>query len=176
MLVHVRNQTPPDLPLGIRVTSPPEERWTQTSAREDLVLRLEAELEEKILRYKLAVKDNLHLEWCWQVEPGRGGMECTILAHIWIGSSALSVQNKRHIHWKEIETISVMNNDAGVAMATHNLLLKRDPSSTDHHAYKHKMVSILASPQVARKKRFIKLKLGNIEASLPAGANPFQDS
>jgi len=73
------------------VTGPPEERWIQVSAQEDLVLRLEAELEEKVLRYKMAVKGNLHLESCWQAKPSRGGMECTILAHIQTGSSALSV-------------------------------------------------------------------------------------
>jgi len=113
----MRNQTPPDLPLSIRVTGPPEERWTQAFAQEDLVLRLETELEEKVLRYKMAVKGNLHLEWSWQAESGRGGMECTILAHIRTGSNALSVQNKRHLHWKEIETISAMNNDMGGAVA-----------------------------------------------------------
>ncbi len=73
-------------------------------------------------------------------------MECTILAHIRTGSSAFSVQNKRHLHWKEIETISAMNNDMGGAMAAHNLLLKKDPSSTNHLDYKHRMASILASP------------------------------
>ncbi len=108
ILVHARNQTLSDLPLSIRVTGPPEERWTHTSAQEDLILRLEAELEEKVLRYKLAVRSNLHLEWSWQAEPGRGGMECTILAHVRTGSSALSVQNKRHLHWKELESISTV--------------------------------------------------------------------
>jgi hypothetical protein len=136
---------------------------------------LEAELEEKVLKYKMAVKGNLHLEWSWQAEPGRGGMECTILAHIRTGSSALNVQNKRHLHWKEIGTISAMNNDTGGAVAAHNLLLKRDPSNTEHFEHKQKMASILASPQAARKKRFVKLELGSLEASLPAGANPFQD-
>jgi hypothetical protein len=100
-------------------------------------------------------------------------MECTILAHIRTGSSALSVQNKRHLHWKEIGTIPAMNNDAGGAMAAHNLLLKRDPLSTEHLVHKQKMASILASPQAARKKRFVKLELGSLEASLSAGANPF---
>ncbi|CAK9272349.1 unnamed protein product [Sphagnum jensenii] len=69
-----------------------------------------------------------------------------------------------------------MNNDTGGAVAAHNLLLKRDPSSTEHLVYKYRMASILASPQAARKKRFIKLELGSVEASLPAGANPFQYS
>jgi hypothetical protein len=175
ILVHVRNQTPPDLPLSIRVTGPPEERWTHTSAQEDLILRLEAELEEKVLRYKLAERGNLHLEWSWQAEPGRGGMECTILAHIRTGSSALNVQNKWHLHWKEIGSISAMNNDAGGTVAAHNLLLKRDPSNTEHLVHKQKMASILASPQAARKKRFVKLELGSFEDNLPTGNNLFQD-
>ncbi len=41
--------------------------------------------------------------------------------------------------------------------------------------HKQKMASILASPQAARKKRFVKLELGSLEASLSTGANPFQD-
>jgi hypothetical protein len=175
ILVHARNQTPSDLPFSIRVKGPPEERWTQASAQEDLILRLEAELEEKVLRYKLAVRGKLHLEWSSQAEPGRGGMECTILAHIRTSSSALSVQNKRHLHWEEIRTNSVMNNDMGGAVAAHNLLLKRDPSSMEHLVHKQKMASILASPQAARKKRFVKLEWGNLEDCFPMGANPFQD-
>ncbi len=59
----MRNQVPSDLPFSIRVVGPPEERWTEASIQEDLVLCLEAELEEKILRYKLVVKDHLHLKW-----------------------------------------------------------------------------------------------------------------
>jgi hypothetical protein len=69
-----------------------------------------------------------------------------------------------------------MNNDTWGEVAAHNLLLKRDPSSIEHLIYKHRMASILASPQAAKKKRFIKLELGSVEASLPAGANPFQYS
>ncbi len=65
ILVHAWNQTPPDLALSIRVTGPLEERWTQAFAQEDLILRSEAELEEKVLRYKLAVRGKLHLEWSW---------------------------------------------------------------------------------------------------------------
>ncbi len=169
ILLHARNQTPLDLPFSIQLTGPLEERWTQTSAQEDLILRLETKLEEKVLRYKMAVKSNLHLEWSWQAEPGRGGMECSILAHIRTGSSALSVQNKWHLHWKEIGSISTMNNDAGGVVAAHNLLLNRDPSSTEHLIHKQKMASILASPQAAGKKRFVKLELGSLEASLTLG-------
>ncbi|CAM6059113.1 unnamed protein product [Sphagnum tenellum] len=64
-----------------------------------------------------------------------------------------------------------MNNDTGGAVAVHNLLFKRDPSSTEHLVHKQKMASILAS----RKKRFVNLELGSLEATLPAGANPYQD-
>ncbi len=56
ILVHARNQIPLDLPLSINVAGPLEERWTQASTQEDLILRLEADLEEKILMYKLVVK------------------------------------------------------------------------------------------------------------------------
>jgi hypothetical protein len=45
----------------------------------------------------------------------------------------------------------------------------------EHLVHKQKMASILASPQVAKKKRFVKLEWGSLEASLPTGANPFQD-
>jgi hypothetical protein len=68
-----------------------------------------------------------------------------------------------------------MNNDIGGMVAAHNLLLKRDPPSTEHLVHKQNMASILASPQVVRKKSFVKLELGSLEASLLAGANPFQD-
>jgi hypothetical protein len=101
-------------------------------------------------------------------------MECTILAHIRTGSSALSVQNKRHLHWKEIGSISTMNNDAGGAVVAHNLLLERDPSNAEHLVHKQKMASILASPQAARKKRFVKLELGSLEDNLPTGNSLFQ--
>ncbi len=173
ILVHVKNQSLPDLPLSIRITGPPEERWSQSSAQKDLILRIEVELDKKVLRYKLAIKDNIHLEWCWQVEPGKGGMECTILAHIWTGP-AFSIQNKRHLHWKDIEAILDMNNEVGAAVMAHSLLLKRDPPSTNHHTYKQKVASKLASSQAARKKRFVRLEWGSAEANPPEGANPFQ--
>jgi hypothetical protein len=67
-----------------------------------------------------------------------------------------------------------MNNDMGGAIAAHNLLFKRDHSCTEHLVHRQKLASILASPQTARKKRFVKLELGSLEANPPAGANPFQ--
>jgi hypothetical protein len=155
------------------VANPPKERWTQAFAQADLVLRLEAELEEKILKYKLAVRECLHLEWSWQVEPGRGGMVCTILAHIHTRTSAISIQNKRHLHWKETDSITIMNNEAEFATEAYDLLLKNGPSCIDHQTYKHRMASTLASLQAARKRRYIRLDLGSVESNLTAEANPF---
>jgi hypothetical protein len=100
-------------------------------------------------------------------------MECTILAHIWTGPE-LSIQNKKHLHWKDIESISELNNEVGAAVTAHSLVLKRDPSSSDHHTHKQKVASLLASPQAARKKRFVRLEWGSEKANPPAGANPFQ--
>lgn len=82
ILVHSRNQAPPNLPLNIKIMGSTEEQWTQNSALLDLTQRLETELEEKVLRYKLTLKDRLSFEWSWQEELSRGRMECTILAHI----------------------------------------------------------------------------------------------
>jgi len=175
ILLHARNQLLPDLPLSMRITGPPEDRWTQNSAQTDLTLRLEAELEKKVLRYKMAIRENLHLEWCWREEPRKGGLECTILAHIRT-SPALSIQNKRHLHWKDIESITDLNNEAGAVATAHSLLLKRDPPNPEHHTHKQKIASLLASPQAAGKKRFRRLEWGNEEANPPTGANPFQTS
>jgi hypothetical protein len=61
-LVHSKNQALPSLPLSIRITGPAEAEWTPSSAWADLIQRLELELEEKILRYKLSIKDQPQLE------------------------------------------------------------------------------------------------------------------
>jgi len=93
-LVHSKNQALPSLPLSIRITGPAEatkEEWSPSSAWADLIQRIELELEEKILRFKLSITERPQLEWTWQEELSRGGMECTILAYIDMGSSALSV-------------------------------------------------------------------------------------
>ncbi|CAK9856052.1 unnamed protein product [Sphagnum jensenii] len=76
-------------------------------------------------------------------------MECTILAHIDIGSSALSVQNKRHLHWKALERIPSMNNEIEFAIAAHNLLRKMDAGDTNRQVHKNHAANILASPQAA---------------------------
>ncbi|CAM6035423.1 unnamed protein product [Sphagnum compactum] len=47
ILVHSRNQAPPNLPLNIRTMGSSEVEWTHDSALADLTQRLETELEEK---------------------------------------------------------------------------------------------------------------------------------
>ncbi|CAM6000527.1 unnamed protein product [Sphagnum balticum] len=162
-LVYSRNNTPPSLPLNIRITGSSEAEWTQDSALADLAQRIETELEEKVLRYNLNLKDRLTLEWSWQEDLNRGGMECTILAQISTGTSAISVQNKRHLHWKTPESMPSMNNDVEFAGPAHNLLLKSGPESTDRQAHKNMSANLQASPQAVRKKRYIKLDLTQLE-------------
>lgn len=178
-LVQSRNQTPPNLPLCFRITGPTkavETEWTQDSARADLIQRLELGLEENILRYKWSIREHLHLEWNWQEEKSRGGMDCTILAHIETGNSALSTRNKRHLHWKVLDPAQEMNNDIEFATPAHNLLRKTDTGNTVRQAHRNSSASLLASPQAARKKRFTKLDLTlmiasrqNTNATTPTG-------
>jgi len=121
-------------------------------------------LEEKILWFKFSLIDQPQLEWVWSEELSRGGMECTILAYIDTGSSALSVQNKRHLQWKVLDHIPSMNNEVEFAASTHNLLRKSDGENSTCQAHKNRSASMLASPQAARKKRFTKLDLTHLMA------------
>ncbi len=102
-LVFSKNQARPSLPLSMRITGPTKAVWTQNTAWADFTQCLETELEEKVLRYKLTIKMHPQLEWSWLKEPSRGGTKCTILAHIDSGTSALSIQNKCHLHWKVLD-------------------------------------------------------------------------
>jgi hypothetical protein len=174
-LVHSKNQAPPSLPLNIRFMGPTEAaeaKWSPSSAWLDLIQRIELELEEKILKYKFSINEQPQLEWTWQDEPSRGGMECTILAHIGTSSNALSIQNKRHLHWKALEHILSMNNEIEFATAAHNLLRKMDARDTNQQAHKNRAISILASPQAARKKRFTKLDLAIMLSPQKASIGP----
>jgi hypothetical protein len=65
---------------------------------DELIQHIAIGLEENVVRHKLLLKDQLSLEWSWQEELSRGGSECTILAHIPIGSNLVSIQNKKHLH------------------------------------------------------------------------------
>jgi hypothetical protein len=116
----------------MRITGSTEVTWIQDSAWADLTQRLEVELEEKVLRYRLMVKDRPQLEWSWQKESSRGETKCTILAHIDSGSSALSIQNKRHLHWKALDSTQGMNNKMEFLAPAHNLFMKTEVAISKH--------------------------------------------
>jgi hypothetical protein len=63
ILVHSKSQEKPSLLASIRITGPAGAEWNCESAWADLTQRLKMELEEKILRYKLSLKDRPKLEW-----------------------------------------------------------------------------------------------------------------
>ncbi|CAM6055883.1 unnamed protein product [Sphagnum tenellum] len=155
---------------------PGAQSWRQTTAntakRADFIQRLELELEENILRFKWCIKDQPHLEWSWQEEKNRGGMDCTIVVHIDTGTSALSTQNKRHLHWKVLDPTQEMNNDMEFSTSAHNLLRKTDTGNSTSQAHRNKSASLLASPQAARKKRFTKLDLALMTARLLGSIGP----
>jgi hypothetical protein len=98
VLIHSRNQALPNLPIGIRITGDGREDWSSKPAMDELIQHIAIGLEENVVRHKLLLKDQLSLEWSWQEELSRGGSECTILAHIPIGSNLVSIQNKKHLH------------------------------------------------------------------------------
>ncbi len=132
-LVQCRNQSLPNLPLNFRISGPTEAtetEWTQETTRANLTQRLELELKENILRFKWCIKEQFHLEWSWQEEKNKGGMDCTILVHIDTGTSALNTQNKRHLHWKTLDPTQEMNNDLEFATPAHNLLRKTDTGNS----------------------------------------------
>ncbi|CAK9200724.1 unnamed protein product [Sphagnum troendelagicum] len=177
ILVNVKNNELPNLPLHIRCMSASEEEWTPMSALEDLTRSVESELEEKILGFSLSLKERLALEWSWQEDQAKGGWECTILAHINTGQSGISAQKRRNLHWRTLESISGMTNDVVFAGPTHCLLLKTSPANSDRQAHKSSSASLLASPQAARKKkRYVKLDLSTLVPSNTADlfqASPF---
>jgi hypothetical protein len=145
-----------------------EEEWTLASALEDLTRNIEAELEERILRFRLSLKGRLTLEWSWQEDHAKGGWECTILAHISTGLSGVNAQKKKNLHWRPLESIKSMNNDVVFAGPAHGLLLKTGTASTDRQTRKSTSASLLASPQAARKKkRYVKLDLSTLVPSNP---------
>ncbi|CAK9222857.1 unnamed protein product [Sphagnum troendelagicum] len=169
IVVHSKSLARPSLSTSIRITGPAEAEWSHNSAWADLTQRHEVELEEKVFRYKLSLKDRPKLEWSWQEVPNREGVECTILAHIDTGTSALSIQNKRHLHWKALELILGMNNDTEFAAPAHSLLMKAELESSTHQESKNRATSIQASPQAAHKKRFTKLDISTVATTRSDG-------
>jgi hypothetical protein len=94
MLMHSKMDTLSSLSLSIRYTGPADE---PNAAWADLIHRLEVEFEEQILRFKLNISEKPQLEWSWQDELSRGGMECTILVYIHTGVKGVSVQKRKYL-------------------------------------------------------------------------------
>jgi len=63
LLIFAKNNALPGLPLSIRITGSSEEEWTHASALKDITRSIELELEDKILKFSLNLKDCLSLEW-----------------------------------------------------------------------------------------------------------------
>lgn len=131
ILVNVKSNDSPSLPLHLRCIWTPKEEWTPMSALADLTRNVEAELEGKIFRFSLNLKGCLALEWSWQEDHVKGAWECMILAHISTGLSAISAQKKKNLHWRMPESMPSMNNDVIFSSPAHSLLLKTGPASTD---------------------------------------------
>jgi hypothetical protein len=75
MLMHSKMHTLSSLPLSIRYTrlaDEPEAEWTPNATWTDLIHRIQVELEEQILRFKLNISERPQLEWSWQDELSRG--------------------------------------------------------------------------------------------------------
>jgi hypothetical protein len=106
-------------------------------------------------------------------EPSRGGTECTILVHIDSGTSALSIQNKHHLHWKVLDGKQGMSNEIEFSAPAHNLLLKTRAVHSEHQENKNRSASIQASPQAARKKRYTKLNFATLASPRANGDEDF---
>jgi hypothetical protein len=65
---------------------------------EELIQHIATGLKENVFRHKLLLKDQLSLKWSWQEKPNKGGIKCTILAHIPTDSNLVNIQNKKHLH------------------------------------------------------------------------------
>jgi len=90
----------------------------------------------------------------------RGGMECTILVHIHTRAKGVSVQKRKHLHWKALEQTLNLDNEVAFAAPAHNLLMRSGEEDSTRQALKNRWASLRASPQAVRKKkRFTKLDM-----------------
>jgi hypothetical protein len=113
------------------------------------------------------LKDWPKLEWSWQEEASKGGTECTILAHIDTANSALSIQNKHHLHWNALDSTLGLSNEVEFLAPAHNLLMKTEVDNSAWQESKNRSTNIQASPQAARKKRFTKLNFTMLTSLRP---------
>ncbi|CAM6056899.1 unnamed protein product [Sphagnum tenellum] len=172
--MHSKPHTLPNLPLSIRYVGlaiEPEAEWTPNTAWADLIHQVELKLEEQILRFKFTISERPQLEWSWQEALSRGGMECTILVPIHTGEKGVSVQKRKHLHWKALEQTLNLDNEVTFAAPTHNLLMRSSEEDLTRQALRNRWASLRASPQAAiKKKRFTRLDMTimmNPETSSP---------
>ncbi|CAM6027952.1 unnamed protein product [Sphagnum balticum] len=184
VLMHSKPHSLPNLPLSIRHVGPaiePEAEWTPDAAWADLIHQVELELEEQILRFKFTNSERPQLEWSWQETLSRGGMECTMLVHIHTGARGVSVQKKKHLHWKALEQTLSLDNEVAFATPAHNLLMRSGEEDSTRQAIRNRWASLRASPHVARKKkRFTRLDMSILmnpgtSSPDPAQGEPLED-
>jgi len=81
------------------------------------------------------------------------------------GTNALSIQNKRHLHWKVLDGKMGMGNEMEFSAPAHSLLMKTEAVQSEHQENKNRSASFQASPQAARKKRYTKLNFATLASS-----------
>jgi hypothetical protein len=57
VLIHSKNQTHPNLLIGIRIIRDEGEEWSSKLAMDELIQHIATGLEENVLRHKLLLKD-----------------------------------------------------------------------------------------------------------------------
>jgi len=164
VLIHSKNHALPSLPVGLRIVAEEEEDWSSQLAMGELIKHVATGLEENVFRHQLPLKEALHIEWSWREEPNKGSSECTILAHVPTGTNPINIQNKKHLHWKALDAIFVMNNNVESVALAHNLLQKKGNEGGDRQSHKNMTSNAMASPQAARKKHFTPLDLERSQA------------
>ncbi|CAK9263347.1 unnamed protein product [Sphagnum jensenii] len=85
------------------------------------------------------------------------GSDCPKAQNTDSGTSALSIQNKRHLHWKVLDVKTSMGNEMEFSAPAHSLLMKTEAVQSKHQETKNRTANFQASPQAARKKRYTKL-------------------
>jgi len=149
MLMRFKEHTPPSLPLNIRLKGPAEEleeEWSTDVALGELIHRVEVELKDQTLRYYFSINEKPRLEWSWQDEPNRGGMECTILVFIHTGLKGVSVQKKKNLHWITLDHTPDLNNEIAFTIVAHNLLMRKGEVDSSRQELRNRSASIQASP------------------------------
>ncbi|CAM6044071.1 unnamed protein product [Sphagnum compactum] len=144
-LMRFKEHTPPSLPLNIRLKGPAEEleeEWSTNAAWGELIHQVEVELKDQTLRFYLSISEKPRLEWSWQDEPNKGGMECTILVFIHTGLKGVSVQKRKNLHWIALDHTPDLNNEVAFTVLAHNLLMRKGEVDSSHQELRNRSASI----------------------------------